>query len=267
MYILRGLSAGVLLICLGLMGTAAAAEPAEQPPDEDKIVDVIEYTVQSGDTFFNLAQRFYKDAEKSYIIQNANRDLDPTKLKPGDKIWIPLTATGKAWWEMQGHKAEDAVTEQLSTLFDLSPGAKRSAQLSVGMGFWLFTAFTFIVAIGVLMWFASKIARIPGASFRKAALCTTAEMVCMVGLVFALQRFIDFMAGYEKIVPILEAGSPYGVIVVLVLADLLILRVVFRIGWLRSFALSVSRLAAMVAVVAVLFGLASVINIIWPSGT
>lgn len=262
---LRSLSAAVLLLCLGLMGTAAAAEPAEQPLDEEKFV--IEYTIQSGDTFFNLAQKFYNDAEKSYIIQKANPDLDPKKLKPGDKILIPVTAAEKAWWEMQGQKAEDAVIKQLSRLFDLSPGAKRSAQLSVGMGFWFFTAFNFVVAVGLLMWFASKIARIPGASFRKAALCTAAEMACMVGLFFALQWFIDFMAGYEKIVPILDAGSPYGVIVVLVLADLLILRVVFRIGWLRSFALSVSRLAAMVAVVAVLFGLASVINIIWPSGT
>ena len=263
---LRSLCAGVLLICLGLMGTAAAAEPAEEPLDEDKFVDVVEYTIESGDTFFNLAQRFYKDAEKSYIIENANANLNPKKLKPGDKIRIPVTATGKAWWEMHGQKAEDAVEERLS-FFGLSPEAIRSAQLSVGIGFWFFTAFNVIVAIGLLMWFASKIARIPEVSFRKAALCTAAEMACMVGLVFALLGFIDFMSGYERIKPILEAGSPYGVIVVLVLADLLILRVVFRIGWLRSFALSVSRLAAMAAVVAVLFGLASVINIIWPSGT
>ncbi len=264
---LRGLSAGVLLVCLGLMGTAAAAEPAEQPPDEDEIVDVIDYTIQSGDTFFKLAQKFYKDAEKSYIIQNANAGLDPKKLKPGDKIRIPVTAAGKAWWENEGQKAEDAFEEQLSSLFNLSPEVMRPAKLSLGMGIWLFRALSFIVAVGLLMWFASKIARIPGASFRKATLCTAAEMACMVGLVFALQRFIDFMSGYEKIEPILDASSPYGVIVVLVLADLLILRVIYRIGWLRSFALSVSRLAAMVAVVAVLFGLASVINIIWPSGT
>jgi nucleoid-associated protein YgaU len=48
-----------------------------------------EYTVQAGDSFSSLAAKNYGHAKYANLIQNANPDKDPRKLRVGMKIVIP----------------------------------------------------------------------------------------------------------------------------------------------------------------------------------
>jgi LysM repeat protein len=48
-----------------------------------------EYTIKAGDTFYNLADRFYGTGKDAYWIQKSNPNVDPSKLKIGQKIIIP----------------------------------------------------------------------------------------------------------------------------------------------------------------------------------
>ncbi|HVR76659.1 MAG TPA: LysM peptidoglycan-binding domain-containing protein, partial [Planctomycetota bacterium] len=48
-----------------------------------------EYRVQKGDTLSSLAKRFYRDAHKSYLIEEANTNLRYQVLREGSTIRIP----------------------------------------------------------------------------------------------------------------------------------------------------------------------------------
>jgi hypothetical protein len=48
-----------------------------------------EYTLKEGDSFYNLADRFYGTGKDAYWIQKANPNINPSKLKVGQKIIIP----------------------------------------------------------------------------------------------------------------------------------------------------------------------------------
>ena len=72
-------------------GEPAQAEPTlavepEAVPDEEGI-----YTVQSGDTLWNIAETVYGDGSKYSIIFDANSDLleHPDRILPGQRLQIP----------------------------------------------------------------------------------------------------------------------------------------------------------------------------------
>ena len=48
-----------------------------------------EHVIQPGDTFSGLAVKYFGHAKYADLIQNANPDRDPRKLRPGMKIVIP----------------------------------------------------------------------------------------------------------------------------------------------------------------------------------
>jgi LysM repeat protein len=48
-----------------------------------------EYIIKTGDTFYNIADRFYGTGKDAYWIQKSNPNVDPSKLKVGQKIFIP----------------------------------------------------------------------------------------------------------------------------------------------------------------------------------
>ncbi len=69
-------------------GKAAQAEPtlAVKPAAERG-----SYTVQSGDTLWNIAETVYDDGSKFSLIFDANTDLleHPDRIYPGQKLLIP----------------------------------------------------------------------------------------------------------------------------------------------------------------------------------
>ena len=48
-----------------------------------------QYTVQSGDTLYSLAQRFYGDGNQWQKIAQTNNIADPSQLQAGVTITIP----------------------------------------------------------------------------------------------------------------------------------------------------------------------------------
>lgn len=50
----------------------------------------VSYTVKKGDTLQKIAQRFYRDPGKAYVIAQANNIRHPSKIKPGLIITIPV---------------------------------------------------------------------------------------------------------------------------------------------------------------------------------
>ncbi|MBS0191707.1 MAG: LysM peptidoglycan-binding domain-containing protein [Phycisphaerales bacterium] len=48
-----------------------------------------DYTIEQGDTFPSLAQKFFGSRSKADLIASANPLVDPTRLKPGRVIRIP----------------------------------------------------------------------------------------------------------------------------------------------------------------------------------
>ena len=60
--------------------------PAEAVPEEQD-----RYTVQSGDTLWNIAENVYGDGSKYLKIFDANTDLleQPDQIFPGQKLLIP----------------------------------------------------------------------------------------------------------------------------------------------------------------------------------
>jgi nucleoid-associated protein YgaU len=48
----------------------------------------VQYTVQSGDTLANIAQRVYGNGNQWALIQNANPGIDPNNLQVGQQLLI-----------------------------------------------------------------------------------------------------------------------------------------------------------------------------------
>ncbi len=48
------------------------------------------HTIQSGDTLFKIALKYYDNGNQSNLIQNANPGLDPSNLKIGQQLQIPF---------------------------------------------------------------------------------------------------------------------------------------------------------------------------------
>lgn len=57
-------------------------------------VDGHNYTVQKGDTLWEISKLFYGDATAYMRIFEANRSVlsDPDKIFPGQVLWIPGAA-------------------------------------------------------------------------------------------------------------------------------------------------------------------------------
>ena len=230
-------------------------------PDEGRFTEVIEYTIEKGDTLRELAVNFYHDAEKWVIIQNANADLDPRNLQPGDRILVPVTSATKAWWEAQAAEPVHKVVEK-ALAAGWSPQTVRALRLSLGIGFWLLMLLNFCVGVGMLMWLGARIARIPNTSFGRATLCTLAELITVVVLYGLIAHVLNLMSDSKNLAA--AAASPvtgYATIAVLIFADLIVLRIMYRVGWLRSLALSLSRIVAMIIVCATIFGIASILTV------
>lgn len=50
--------------------------------------EIQEYEIKTGDTFYNIANKIYGTGKDAYWIQKANPEVDPSKLKVGQKIKI-----------------------------------------------------------------------------------------------------------------------------------------------------------------------------------
>ena len=48
-----------------------------------------EYAIRTGDTFSSIAEDWFGDATKWSLIAKANPTTDPTRLKVGQKIYLP----------------------------------------------------------------------------------------------------------------------------------------------------------------------------------
>ncbi|HRR84798.1 MAG TPA: LysM peptidoglycan-binding domain-containing protein [Phycisphaerae bacterium] len=70
----------------------APSPPAPKPTptvESDLAKTKREHVIQPGDTFSGLAVKYFGHAKHADLIQNANPDRDPRKLRPGMKIVIP----------------------------------------------------------------------------------------------------------------------------------------------------------------------------------
>ena len=191
------------------------------------------------------------------------KSAEPAGLKPGDRLTTPVTQAQKALWENQAKPASSKIVQWLSerlTSMGLSPKTEQVLSFAVAMGVFLFIVFNMMMAAGLLMWLASKIARPPECSFRKAGICTVVEGLSIVGLIYGLGWVLNYLSDIQKFSGAIDAGGAYVVVAALVFVDLVVLRIVYRVGWVRSLALSVSRLVSMAGVCAVLFGIAAVVT-------
>jgi hypothetical protein len=69
--------------------TGGDTTEGEEGEGTDPTAEVEEYTVQPGDTFNMIAERFYDDATLDEFIMEANGITDPTQLSVGETIVIP----------------------------------------------------------------------------------------------------------------------------------------------------------------------------------
>ena len=69
----------------------AAAQPAASDPSGATAPEARTYTVQSGDTLWAIAERFYGNGSEWNKIQDANRDQiqNPDMIQPGQVLTIP----------------------------------------------------------------------------------------------------------------------------------------------------------------------------------
>ncbi len=72
-------------------GEAAQPEPTLAAKPEAAPTEQGSYTVQSGDTLWNIAETVYGDGSKYSKIFDANTDLleHPDRIFPGQKLLIP----------------------------------------------------------------------------------------------------------------------------------------------------------------------------------
>lgn len=68
---------------------AVAEPPAEAPPAEPEPPAARTYTVESGDTLWAIAERFYGDGSKYQVIADASGIPNPDLIHPGQVLTIP----------------------------------------------------------------------------------------------------------------------------------------------------------------------------------
>ena len=59
-------------------------------PEEISKLEIIDHVWATGDSFFKLADKFYGDAEKWWIIAWFNKKPTDAHAKYGDRVHIPL---------------------------------------------------------------------------------------------------------------------------------------------------------------------------------
>ena len=87
-------------ICAALVGIAAISIGMSRPAEDTHIVDVT-YTVEPGDTWWGIVERFREmDADDRYILdykhemEQLNDDVDLGNLKPGQTLRIQYREGG-----------------------------------------------------------------------------------------------------------------------------------------------------------------------------
>lgn len=66
-----------------------ATSPPPVMEQQSPIQQINTYTIQRGDTLWSIAERTYGDGKRWRDIITANSGLDPTKLRVGQKIYLP----------------------------------------------------------------------------------------------------------------------------------------------------------------------------------
>lgn len=82
---------------------AAPPEPAASGPEamdlplpvQDDGPSTRTHVVASGESFSSIAQKYYGDANLYTLIQKANPQVDSSRMKVGQKLWIPDPETAK----------------------------------------------------------------------------------------------------------------------------------------------------------------------------
>ena len=73
----------------------AAEEPAAEEAEAEVVSEAVEepaprtYTVESGDTLWAIAERFYGDGSKYQVIADASGIPNPDLIQPGQVLTIP----------------------------------------------------------------------------------------------------------------------------------------------------------------------------------
>jgi LysM repeat protein len=67
--------------------SAASAPPNQAPPSEAP--EARTYTVESGDTLWGIAERFYGDGSQHQSIADANGIPNPDSIRAGQRLVIP----------------------------------------------------------------------------------------------------------------------------------------------------------------------------------
>ena len=101
------------LLVVGVSGfqlSYAEGKGALVPTEEGSLFQseqVAVYVVKKGDRLSDLAQRFYGDPEKTWIIEEANEDL---ALDPGEVLVIPLRPTNPGGLSVDGYQVVSILT-------------------------------------------------------------------------------------------------------------------------------------------------------------
>ncbi len=74
---------------------AVRFEPVPEPPEPDPGLRVVRpdfrpHTVRAGETFESIARQYFGPSAPASIIARANPLKDPSRLKPGDVVDVPL---------------------------------------------------------------------------------------------------------------------------------------------------------------------------------
>jgi len=252
--------------------TEAEESAPEAAPAEGTIID---YTVKAGDNLRKIAQDIYGDAKKWVLIRDANPNVDSTNLQPGERLIIPVVQQAEDQWN--GFLANMG---DLSDLLEWFPAklsewtniqwsreAGQAWTLSLVIAVIVMGLLTAIAWAGMLMWFSTKIVRIPDSTFRRAATCTAVELAVIAAVV----AVVAYVAGRAAQSPGLLAAAEFATKLPVLgalafIADLLVLRSMYHVGIIRSFVLSLSRVAAAAIVIGGLYGICLIVTVGVPRG-
>jgi hypothetical protein len=179
-----------------------------------------------------------------------------------ERIMTPMASTASGWWKGEMTRAENTLKDQ-KWADGLSKQSVTALQYSLAIGFCLLSVLNFVVAAGCLMWLGTKIARMPDTTFRRAVQATVVEAAA-IGVFLVLVWYLsNFFADGGTVGSLLASGiTSYVVIALVAVLDILVLRLMYKVGWLHSVLLSAARLAALALICAALFGIGSVLTVI-----